>query len=101
MKLKEITKEEVVLFMSKLNLEVRSDYSQEQAEVVGTEVMQNYGVFSLIDEIMSDKNLDAVTKVVSTFVGAFQMGRQFELYKMMNSIRKEINNDKKETQQNV
>jgi len=100
-KLKEITKEEVVLFMSRLNLEVRSDYSQEQAEVVGTEVMQNDGVFSLIDEIMRDKHLDAVTKVVTTFVGAFQMGRQFELYKMMNSIRKEINNDKKETQQNV
>lgn len=101
MKLKDITKEEVVLFMSRLNLEVRSDYSKEQAQVVGTEVMENDGVFSLIDGIMRDKHLDAVTKVVSTFVGAFQMGRQFELYKMMNSIRKEINNDKEETQQNA
>ena len=36
MKLKDITKEEVVLFMSRLNLQVRSDYSQEQACLIGT-----------------------------------------------------------------
>jgi len=94
MKLKDITKEEVVLFMSRLNLQVRSDYSQEQACLIGTEVMENDGVFSLVDELMTDKHLDAVTKIVSTFVAAFQMGRQFELSKMMNSIREEANDYK-------
>ena len=95
MKLKEITKEEVVLFMSKLNLEVRSDYSQEQACLIGSEVMLNNGLFDLVDEIMTDKHLGAVTKIMSTFVVAFQMGRQFELSKMMNSIREEAK-DKEE-----
>lgn len=94
MKLKDITKEEVELFISKLDLQTRDNYSREQACLIGQEVEKDERLFGLIDDLMREDSIDAVSKIYSLFVAAFQIGRQFELSRIMNSIRKETNDDK-------
>jgi hypothetical protein len=96
MKLKDITKEEVELFISEANFEARINYSLEQACLIGEEIMRSDVLFSLIDGLMRDDRIDAVARVYSLFVAAFQIGREFELHNIMNSIKKETNDDKTE-----
>jgi hypothetical protein len=94
MKLKDITKEEAELFIGKLDLQTRDNYSYEQACLIAEEVEADERMFVLIDGLMRDEKIDAVSKIYSLFVAAFQIGRQFELSSIMNSIRKETNDDK-------
>ncbi len=97
MKLKDTTEENLIIFLNNLDIAgIKDQYPEEQAQLIGGLVTGSEPLFDTIDSVMTDPYISPMEKVASLFVVAFQMGRQFELFNVMNSMRKGNNEGKTE-----
>lgn len=66
-------------------------YSAEQSEALGQALSDSGLVEAILRKVAGDRGgIDAGSLTVTTFVFAFQLGRQFEVREMARAMRREV-----------
>ena len=85
--IKEVTKDELERFFAQAPLTAQKLYDKDQAEMIGNAANDNDGIAETIQGLAEDDRFDDLTKCASMFVYAFQLGREYELFRVKESLR--------------
>jgi hypothetical protein len=83
----EVTKDELERFFAQAPLVAEKLYGQDQAELIANAANDNDAVCEIVQGLAEDDRFDDLTKCASMFVYAFQLGREYELFRVKESLR--------------
>ena len=83
----EVTKDALEQFVAQAPLVAEKLYGQDQAELIAKAANDNDAVCEIVQAIAEDDRFDDLTKCASMFVYAFQLGREYELFRVKESLR--------------
>jgi hypothetical protein len=86
--IKSITKDELERFFAQAPLAAEKLYDKEQAEMIGNAANDNDDVYEVVQGLAEDERFDDLTKCATMFVYAFQLGREYELFRVKESLRR-------------
>jgi hypothetical protein len=85
--IKEVTKDELDRFLAQAPLVAKKLYGWDQAQTICNAAKDNDDICAAIEDLSTDDRFDDVTKCASMFVYAFQLGREYELFRVKESLR--------------
>jgi hypothetical protein len=86
--IKRITKDELEQFFAQAPLAAEKLYDREQAEMIGSVAWANDDVADLMTVVAEHDALDELNTLITVFVYAFQLGREYELFRVKESLRR-------------
>jgi hypothetical protein len=86
--IKSITKDELERFFAQAPLAAEKLYDKEQAEMIGNAANDNDDVYEVVQGLAEDERFDDLTRCATMFVYAFQLGREYELFRVKESLRR-------------
>jgi hypothetical protein len=84
----EVTKDELDRFFAQAPLVAEKLYGQDQAELIANAAHDNDAVCEIVQGLAEDDRFDDLTKCSSMLVYAFQLGREYELFRVKESLRR-------------
>jgi hypothetical protein len=84
--IQEVDEDSLERFFAQAQLSAHKLYEKDQARLIASAAWEGAG--DLMEAVSKDEGLDDMDRLLSVFVYAFQLGREYELFRVKESLRR-------------